>query len=181
MCRCPHSLLRTWHKLISTQVNQRWLSAVWLTQRGLWLKVVLDPVFVHLSGKAHLSSQCGQAGDRPKVCVWSGGNADALENCYLFGRRAALLIVPFTGYVVTLLLVTIAPVCSMELSPNATASCVNEEGMAAPDCQHIWPLVSMEHYSLLSGWVISPWGSCMKVTFNKGDKDCRDKREWRIC
>lgn len=40
--------------------------------------------------------------------MWSGGNADALENCYLFGRRAALLIVSFTAYVLTLFLVTFA-------------------------------------------------------------------------
>lgn len=89
------------------------MSEVWLTGRGLWLKVVLDPAFVHLEGKAHLSSQRGQAGDRPKG-VWPGGNTGALENCYSFGRRAALLTVPFTGYVPTLLLVTLALACSME-------------------------------------------------------------------
>lgn len=69
----------------------------------------------------------------------------------------------------------------MQWNPSATDSFVKEEGMAAPEYQHIWPLVSMEHYHLLSGWVISSWGSCMKITFNKGDKDCWDKREWGIC
>lgn len=48
VCRCPHCLLRTWHEVISTQVNQRRLSEVWFTRRGLLLNVVLDPAFVHL-------------------------------------------------------------------------------------------------------------------------------------
>lgn len=48
VCRCSHSLLRTWHKLISPQVNQRRWSEIWLTRMALSLKVVLDPTFVHL-------------------------------------------------------------------------------------------------------------------------------------
>lgn len=34
LCKCPHSLLRIWHKLIRTQVNQRKWSEGWLLE---WL------------------------------------------------------------------------------------------------------------------------------------------------
>lgn len=104
--------------------------------------------------------------------VWKGG---CITDCAFHWLRSH----PVPGDICTSMWYGVA--LWTQWNPNGTASCVKEEGMAAPDYQHIWPLVSMEHYGLLSLWVISPRGSCMKITFNKGDKHCRDKREWRIC
>lgn len=48
---------------------------------------------------------------------------------------------------------------------------VKDKGTMILDYWHIWPLVPTEHHSLLWLWVISPWGSSMKITLNKDDKD----------
>lgn len=109
--------LGTWYKLISTRVNQKRLSEVSFLGRSPGLKVVLDPAFAHLQGKAHLSSQRGQAGARLEGACSRGNAADALEKWHLFGRRAVFTVMPFTTHLfwpIPLFVLAFAAACSME-------------------------------------------------------------------